>query len=169
MEILKEVLVTLVDFIEKWGEMIIAVLSLVIAIIALKKSSKAEKLQNRINEMEVLIKEYELEQIEKEKEKENTFSSCVEARAFKIGNGKYRLKVWNSGDTKVYSVNAKFDGNPGIMIVDNEKQPFDELEPGKSYELAIIPYGQYSAKFKIITEWKDENGSLQIKSQMGDL
>lgn len=167
MEILKENLPMLVEFVENWGELTIAGISLLVAVIALIKSSKAEKLQNRVNEMEIKIKEYELERITKEKEESE--SSCVEARIVTIGKGKHRLKVWNSGNTTVYGVTARFDGNPGIIIVSKDKQPFDELEPGKNYELVVIPYGQHASKFKIITEWTDLGGKKQSKSQMGDL
>ena len=167
MEVIKNILGAIISFLTNWGELTIAGISLLIAIIALAKSSKSEKLQNRVNEMELKIKAYELERIAHEKEEAST--SCVEARAITIGRGKHRLKVWNSGSTTVYSVTAQFDGNPGIFIGDKEKQPFDELEPGKSYELVIIPYGQYSPKFKIITEWTDNNGKKHSKSQMGDL
>ena len=59
MEVLKEILSALVTFAKDWGEMTIAGVSLLIAVIALIKSSKAEKLQNRVNEMEIKIKEYE--------------------------------------------------------------------------------------------------------------
>ena len=167
MELLRKYIPDLIKFAENWGELSIAAISLLIAVIALFKSSKAEKLQNRVNQMEIKIKEYELERIEKEKEESE--SSCVEARVITIGKGKHRLKVWNSGNTTVYGVTARFDGDPGIFIVDQDKQPFDELEPGKSYELVIVPYGDYGSKFRLITEWTDLRGKKQSKSQMGDI
>lgn len=167
MEVLKEYLPELIEFAKNWGELSVAGISLLIAVIALLKSSKAEKLQNRVNQMEIKIKEYELERIAKEKEESE--SSCVEARVITIGKGKHRLKVWNSGNTTVHGVTARFDGDPGIFIADQDKQPFDELEPGKSYELVIIPYGDYGSKFRVITEWTDVKGKKQSKSQMGDI
>ena len=167
MEVIKNIAEIVVAFITSWGELTIAAVSLLVAVIALIKSSKAEKLQSRVNEMEIKIKEYELERIAKEKE--DAESSCVEARVITIGKGKHRLKVWNSGNTTVYGVTARFDGEPGIIIMDQDKQPFDELDPGKNYELVVIPYGQHASKFKIITEWTDVGGKKQSKSQMGDM
>ena len=167
MEVLKEILSALVTFAKDWGEMTIAGVSLLIAVIALIKSSKAEKLQNRVNEMEIKIKEYELERITKEKEEAS--SSCVEARVISIGSGKHRLKVWNSGKATAYNVIAKFDGNPNLIIMDREKQPYDELEPNKSYELVLVAHMGSSSKFRIITEWTDADGKKLTKSQMGDL
>ena len=167
MEVLKEITAAMVAFAKNWGEMTIAGVSLLIAVIALIKSSKAEKLQNRVNEMEIKIKEYELERITKEKEEAS--SSCVEARAITIGSGKHRLKIWNSGNTTVYNVTAKFDGNPNIIVMDSDKQPFDELAPNKSYELVLVVHSGSASKFRIITEWTDTEGKINSKSQMGDL
>lgn len=167
MEVLKEIWTVLIAFAGDWGELTIAGISLVIAVIALIKSSKAEKLQNRVNEMEIRIKEYELERIAKEKEE--AYSSCVEARVITIGKGKHRLKVWNSGNTTAYNVTAKFDGDPRIPIMDREKQPYDELAPNKSYEMVLVVHSGSASKFRIITEWMDEEGKQQTKSQMGDL
>lgn len=167
MEVIKNIAEVIVAFITSWGELTIATVSLLVAVIALIKSSKAEKLQRRVNEMEIKIKEYELEQIVKEKE--NAELSCVEARVITIGKGKYRLKVWNSGNTTVYGVTARFDGESGIIIMDQGKQPFDELDPEKNYELVVIPYGKHVSKFKIITEWTDAVGKRHSKSQMGDI
>ena len=62
--ILKEV----VPFIKDWGALIIAGISLLVAIISLFKSSKAQRLQNKVNELELKIKQNELDKIAKEKE-----------------------------------------------------------------------------------------------------
>ena len=130
------------------------------------KSSNAQRLQNKVNELELKIKENELERIAKEKESEEL--ACVEARFITIGKGKHRLKVWNSGNATAYNVSARFDGNVGIMIIDQEKQPFEELEARKSYELILVTHTGSASKFRIITEWTDVNGEKHSKTQMGD-
>ena len=79
-----------------------------------------------------------------------------------------RLKVWNSGNATAYNVSARFDGDVGIIIMDQEKQPFEELEARKSYELVLITYSGSASKFRIITEWTDLSGNQHIKTQMGD-
>lgn len=67
-----------------------------------------------------------------------------------------------------YNVSARFDGDVGIMIMDREKQPFEELEAGKSYELILITHNGSASKFRIITEWTDSSGKQHTKTQMGD-
>lgn len=65
-------------------------------------------------------------------------------------------------------MSARFDGDVGIIIMDQEKQPFEELEARKSYELVLITYSGSASKFRIITEWTDLSGNQHIKTQMGD-
>ena len=166
MEVLINILQEVVIFIKDWGALVIAAISLLIAIISLSKSSKAQRLQNKVNALELKIKENELERIAKEKEE--AALACIEARFITVGKGKHRLKVWNSGNATAYNVSARFDGDVGIMIMDREKQPFEELEARKSYELVLITHNGSASKFKIITEWTDANGKQHSKAQMGD-
>lgn len=167
MEVLKQFVKAAIQFASHWGELSIAFISLVIAIIAFVKSSKAEKLQTRINEMELKLKEYELEKIRQEQEAATL--ACVEARVISIGQRKHKLKVWNSGNAPAYNVVAKFDGDPQIIMLDDGKQPFDVLESNKNYEISLITCYGSASKFKIITEWIDDKGNHQSKTQMGDL
>ena len=167
MKVLISTLKETVPFIKDWGALIIAGISLLVAIISLFKSSKAQRLQNnKVNELELKIKQDELDKIAKEKE--DAELACVEARFITVGNGKHRLKVWNSGNATAYNVSARFDGDVGIMIMDQEKQPFEELEARKSYELVLITHNGSASKFKIVTKWTDSSGNQHTKTQMGD-
>ena len=85
-----------------------------------------------------------------------------------MGKGKHRLKVWNSGNATAYNVSARFDGDAGILIMDSEKQPFEELEARKSYELVLVTHFGSASKFRIITEWTDANGETHTKAQLSD-
>jgi hypothetical protein len=164
MEILNRIISWVIANTTDAAELMVSAISLLVAIIALIKSSKAEKLQNKVNALELKIKEYELERITEEKESANL--TCVEARAVKIGKGQYRLKVWNSGNATAYGVSARFDGDPKIILMDQDKQPFDELDAQKNYELIMIVHSGSEAKFRVVTEWEDGNGQHHSKSQM---
>lgn len=166
MEVLISTLKEMVLFIKDWGALIIAGISLLVAITSFFKSSKAQHLQNKVNELELKIKQDELDKIAKEKE--DAELACVEARFITVGKGKHRLKVWNSGNATAYNVSARFDGDVGIMIMDQDKQPFEELEARKSYELVLITHNGSASKFRIVTEWTDSKGNPQTKTQMGD-
>ena len=67
MEVLIGILKEVVPFIKDRGALIIAGISLLVAIISLFKSSKAQRLQNKVNELELKIKQDELDKITKEK------------------------------------------------------------------------------------------------------
>lgn len=166
MEVIQETLKVILNFIKNWGELLISAVAFVFSVVAMKKASKSEELQDKVNELELQIKQYEIDKINEEKEAAN--ASCVEARFITVGKGKHRLKVWNSGNATAYNVSARFDGDVGIIIMDRDKQPFEELEARKSYELVLVTHMGSASKFKIITEWKDANGKQHTKTQMGD-
>lgn len=157
----------LVQFLKDWGALILAAAAFIVSVISLNRTSKAQDLQDRVNELELQIKQNEVARIEKEKEEASL--SCVEARIIKIGKGKYRLKVWNSGRAAAYNVSAKFDGNSNIFIHDRDMQPFEELESGKSYDLVLMVFDGSASKCKIITEWTDAEGQKHSKSQMSSI
>lgn len=145
--------------------LIISGISLLVAILSFGFSLPAQKLQNRINEMEIKLKEYELHQIESKNKK----VACVEARVIKISSGKYHLKVWNSGNDTAFNVSAHFEDGANIMIGDHDKMPYEILSENKSFEMWLITHMGSANKFKIITEWEDSTGAKQSKEQMGDL
>lgn len=144
---------------------VISAISLLLAIVSFVFSLPAQKLQNKINKLELQLKEYELNQIKNESKKE----ACIQARVIKISSGKYRLKVWNSGNADAFDISVHFEEGTNIMIGDQEKIPFDVLEENKSFELWLIVHSGSARKFRIVTEWRDTEGNTHSKSQMGDI
>lgn len=147
-------------------EYVIPVIALIISIVSLVKSIRGQKLQDRINEIEIKLKEYEL--LELEKKQNETKLQCVEARVVRISSDNYRMKIWNSGNSRVYNVSAKVEEGSNLILYDS-KMPFDYLEPGKNFEEAVIVYSGSADKFKIITFWEDEDGNKHQKEQMGSI
>ena len=146
--------------------LVISAISLLLAIASFVMSFKAQHLQNKVNEFEVRIKEFELAEIEKVQKEKN--SSCVEARLVRIARGNYKLKVWNSGNTRVDNVIATIPEEYKITIV-NDKMPFEYLDPRKGFEVNAVVHSGSSRKFRIITEWIDNDGNSKKKEQMGDV
>lgn len=131
------------------------------------KILQGSKIQTQANELEFRIKKYELETIEKKQA--DADKACVEARIIKMGAGKHRLKVWNSGKATAYNVVAWFEKDAVLLIMDNGKMPYDELEPNKNFKLSLITHGGTAPKFRITTEWVDANGEQHSKTQMGNI
>lgn len=141
-------------------------LALLLSIVSLCKSAKGQKLQNRVGELELKLKEYEVAQLKKKETAANT--ACIEARIINISSGKYRLKVWNSGQTTAYNVKAVIDSSANLMII-SSKMPFEFLDAGKNFEEHLIIHGGTADKFLITTTWEDADGQTHTKEQMGSL
>ncbi len=149
----------------EWVAIIISAVSIVIAIISFCFSIKSQNLQDKVNELDIEIKKYDLRQ----KEDENKREACVEARIIKISRNHYRMRVWNSGNASACNVVASIEEEANIAVYEKEKMPFEVLEPNKSFDVSVGVYMGSERKFKILTEWEDENGSNQTKSQFVDI
>ena len=75
--------------------------ALVVSIVSLVKSSKVEKLQKEVSELDSRLKQYELENIEKNRE------ACVEARLVKDGKSHY-LKIFNKERLTMKILQSRF-------------------------------------------------------------
>lgn len=144
---------------------IISGISLLIAIISFAFSLSAQHLQNKVNQLEIKLKQYEIA----EKEKEGQRVSCVEARIIHVIKTNYKIKVWNSGNVAVKNVTASIDNSAQLILIDRDKMPYEILEPQKSFELRISTYDASPSKIYIVTEWEDEEGNKQTKKQLCDL
>jgi len=138
-------------------------IAIVISIASYYESRKVNKVQLRVNELEVQLKRYELE--EKEKEREAVNKSTVEARIYNVSRGKYKLKIWNSGQAPAYHVDYEVPGDL-MDIVMKDKVPYEILEPGKSFEEHISHYMGMPTKLTVKTVWKEANGELCEKEQI---
>ena len=143
----------------------ISAVSLAVAIVSLINSSKSQHLQDKVNEIELKLKEYELA----EKEKEQQKTPCVEARINHISGEKYKIKIWNSGNSVAKNVTASWDKGSQLIFFDQEKMPFELLEPQKSFDLTISTYSGSPRKLSITTEWEDSDGQKHSKEQWCDL
>ena len=154
----------MIQFLKDWGALIIAGLSLLVAIISLIKSSKAQKLQTKINELEVKIKQYELDKITQEQEIKN--KTLVEANIIHVSKNNYQIRICNLSEKKVYNIKAIIDRQYNITMINNDVMPFEILEPKKSFDIPIVVHTMSARKLEIITEWQDENGNIIQNKQI---
>lgn len=145
---------------------IVPLVALLLSIISLCKSAKGQKLQIRVSELELKLKQYEVAELEKKKAEADL--ACIEARVINISSGKYRLKVWNSGKATAYKATASIGKEANLMIM-GSKMPFDFLDAGKSFEEHLVVHGGTADKFMITTAWEDADGQVHQKEQMGSL
>ena len=138
--------------------------SILLSIISFIVSIRSQHLQDKVNQLELKLKQFELAEKELEQKKE----PCVEARIIHITKANYRIKVWNSGTAVAKNVSASWDSKSGILFFDQEKMPFESLEPQKSFELSISTFPGAARKICIKTIWEDINGKKQSKEQWCD-
>ena len=141
--------------------LVISGISLVLAVISFVISVKSQNLQNKVNEIELKLKKYELDEKEKQ--------ACVEARIIHEIKNRYKIKVWNSGNSIAKNVVASWNNSDGIIFFDKEKMPFEILEPQKSFELVINTFSGAPGKLQIKTEWVTEAGEKKEKIQWCDM
>lgn len=151
---------------------IMPIAAVVVSVTALKKSDKCTQVQVKMSEVEqklqeydLALKKYELEKIEREVNQEK--KACVEARIIKIATGKYKLKVWNSGDKIAYNIDVEIPSEYNIILM-KDKMPFEYLNPGNGFEEHVVLHMQSSRKFKVICRWEDENGEKRSNEQIRD-
>lgn len=142
---------------------VIPIGSFVISVIALKHSNDTVNVKVEVTEMRKMIEELDFQikqnQLEKIREEQNRVKRAkIEARIIKISSGKYRLKVWNSGDADAYNVNVMIPEEYQIIIL-NETMPFERLNVNKSFEEVIVIHLQSAKKFKMILTWEDKDGN----------
>ena len=125
---------------------------------------KSQKLQGRIGELELKLKQYEVAEIDKRNPK---LIWLVLKRVINISRGKYKLKVWNSGQATAYKVTASIDKQANLIIIDSKCLLI--LDAGKSFDENLIVHGGTAGKFKIITTWEDKDGNTHQREQMGSL
>lgn len=149
---------------------VMPIAAFIVSLIALKRSKGTMNVQVKLSEVEEKLKECELElkkrELEKIKDKESEKKIAkIEARIYKISNGKYRLKVWNSGNTTAYNVNVHIPNKYNIAII-SQKMPYEYLEVGKSFEEGVVIHMGSFAKFEVISTWYSENGERFENKQL---
>lgn len=100
---------------------------MLIAVVSLILSLKPRRLQNKVNELEILIKKHEIEKIEKGK------GPCIDVRIIHVSGTDYLIKVWNCGTDIARNISVTWDKMDNILCTDFNKMPFDFLEPQKNF------------------------------------
>ena len=141
-----------------------------VSVIALIRSNKSLGVKVQLSEMqeqlinyELALKRHEYEKIQANEQKK----ACIEARIINIARNKYKLKVWNSGDIKVYNINVTIPPEYNIIVM-KDKMPFEYLEPGNSFEENVLVSLSSARKFKVNITWEDEQGNKGVNEQIRD-
>lgn len=98
-------------------------------------------------------------QLQREEEAaERRASSKVEARHVPVGLKGHRIRVSNTGGTTVTNVTWEYDENDGPYVFIQDKEPYERLEPGESFDETILLVAGSPSKFMVRTHWIGEDG-----------
>ncbi|PEQ96609.1 hypothetical protein CN481_00245 [Bacillus sp. AFS006103] len=138
-------------------------IALILSYLSYRDSRKANRLRERLHEVEERLKKYELE--EKEKEREEATRACVEARIYNVARHNFRMKIWNSGKATAYNVDFEI-AEEYRGYVRREMVPYEFLDPGKSFEEYVMVHSGTPNKFIVTTTWTDKQGESYSKEQI---
>lgn len=136
-------------------EIVIAAAALVVSLVSLGFSVRASHLQNKVNALEEKLKRIELD--DKEEELAKRRESCVKVRYVRISDKKRVLRISNVGGVKVFNVRCEEGESGGGAVLMHDKEPFEYLEPGDSYDEAVIVGfgGPPKSKIEAVRETED--------------
>ena len=145
---------------------IIPIISFVFSLIAIHKANKSKATDEKLKELELIIKEFQASEIEKKMNE--TLEAKVEARIVKISQNDYKMKIWNSGKLEAFKVSAEIPQEYEVIVLSN-KMPFEYLNPGDSFEENVVFHMGSQRKFIITTKWEDGDGNQKTFSKLSSV
>lgn len=85
-------------------------------------------------------------------------SSKVEAHHVLAGTKNHRIRIANTGGTTVTNVTCEYDKDNAPYAFIQDKEPFERLEPGESFDETVIFACGSPSKFVIKTCWLGTDG-----------
>lgn len=142
---------------------IVPVLALILSAISVYRTNKISKLEEKINEYDLKLKQYELEEIESTMKKE----ARVEARIYRVSKSVNKIRISNIGNADAYQVDYDIpDKYQIILCKDEDVTPIEVLKAGDSFDESVIVHMGSSKKYEVVTTWKDSNGDDQLLKEI---
>lgn len=144
--------------------LLVATAALVVSVISLVVSWRSARIQNRVAHLERQIMEIEL--AEKKSAAEEELLSRVEARHIKVGPKARKLRIGNTGKVRVFDVRyEEGEGTDGVVMF-HDKEPYEFLDPGDSYDENIVMAWGAPKKCLVITHWKDAESNEHSRENL---
>lgn len=134
---------------------VISGLSLLVAIISFvmnyRLNKRDKERSEQLAEMQLRLHELQLQKEEQAAEKRE--SSRVEARHVLVGLKSHHIRIANTGGTTVTNVTCECDDDNAPYAFMQDKEPFERLEPGESFDETVLFVSGSPSKFVITTHW----------------
>lgn len=141
-----------------WAPIVISIASLILTGFFSIRSYRLDKSDKEQN-AELRRIQKQLSELQLQKAREDAAaktSSKVEARHVSVGLKKHHIRISNVGGTVVTDVTTACDGGP--YFYNQDKEPFERLEPGESFDQTVFFAGGSPSKFTVTTRWRDADG-----------
>ena len=139
---------------------VISSLSLILAFISFflnyRLSKRDKERTEQLSELQLRLHELQLQK--EEVAAERRASSKVEARHVLVGLKNHRIRISNTGGTVVTNITCTYDEANGPYVLRQDKEPFERLEPGESFDEGALFASGTPSKFVIVTHWFDSDG-----------
>lgn len=146
------------SLVHTWAPIVISVVSLILTGLFSVRSyrlDKSDKEQNaELRRIQKQLSELQLQRAQEDAAAKT--SSKVEARHVSVGLKGHHIRIANVGGTVVTDVTTACDGGP--YFYSQDKEPFERLEPGESFDQAVFFAAGSPSKFTITTRWRDAEG-----------
>lgn len=139
--------------------------ALVISVIALLGSGIGYLLHdNKLKKQEKKINEFTIEQFQESQDLKKKAQLSAYANIGRYGRGKFIIT--NTG--KSIARNIRVDGfdTEKLLIIDNNALPFEYLNPGEEFPIAVLLFECSDHKLEICITWDDDWGDNQQRKQI---
>lgn len=142
---------------------LLPIISSILAIDASIKARKAQKVDDRLKALELIIKEFQVKEIESKINK--IPAPNINTRVIKEASNKFVLKVWNSGEEKAFNINVSIPKESSVTLLAT-KLPYEYLDPGGSFEENLLFYLGSQRKFEVTAVWEDKEGNKNSSTNL---
>ena len=146
-----------------WGD-VIAALALLFSVYATRQTMKLGQKQNSLVDDQRRLNQLLVAREEKAVASEQV--ADVSANLIKLGNAKYKVKIFNKGNFPARNVEILFPEGDELFMKSEvaEKFPFELLEPHQSVELHALIHMGTGRKHLIALKWADGRSEANEKS-----
>lgn len=141
---------------KRLSNILLKILPIIISFIAVYKSNKSSKIEERIKKLELYINESKVKEIEKHQIIENEPKIVI--KDYKKFSGYYKMKIYNAGGLKAKNIYVNIPEEYHIII--NNELPYKYLNPGCEFEVKLIYSSISISTFEITISCEDENGKI---------
>lgn len=137
--------------------------SFIISIISIRLTLKNRKTINRIQELELIQREYEVQKIKQATS--SKYKPDITTKVVKTSSSKYYLRVSNLSDAKAYNINISVPKEYDIDLYDYVL-PLEYLESRDNFDLPLGVTLGSNLKFNVHIAWEDGEGHLFTKEEL---